>query len=157
MKKLIALIFLSLTFASVKFYHFGDFNTLKGYDKIVVVCEKLKADKIENICFDQQIESGDDVYFIFKNKSFDDLKTKFKNDFRGVNFYFNNSFSLNDFEKMLNLTFFENSKIDSYQVYSSFYEGFFNFRVINGKKINVQLVKTQQNWILGFPLIITGF
>ena len=157
MKKLIALIFLSLMFTGVKFYHSGDFDTLKGYDKVVIVCEKLKAEKIENIGFDQQIESGNDIYFIFKNKSFNDLKAKFKNDFKGVNLYFNNSFSLKDFENMLNLTFSENYKIDSYQVYSSFYEGFLDFKIVNGKKINVQLVKTQQNWVLGFPLIITGF
>ena len=31
------------------------------------------------------------------------------------------------------------------------------FEFIDGKKINVQLAKTDDNWVLGFPMILTGF
>ena len=75
----------------------------------------------------------------------------------GISFYFSNDKKFDDFNKKFGYTLTEDGCLDGYSIYRGFYEGYKDFRYIDGKKINVQIAFVEETWIVGFPLILTGF
>ena len=52
---------------------------------------------------------------------------------------------------------YQGGSAQDYLIYYGYYSNFKDYRYVDGKKINFQLAKTGEGWILGLPLIETGF
>ena len=76
--------------------------------------------------------------------------------FKGLNLYFNETISLQKLKKQIDFLS-EKSVINGQEIYTGYSENFDNFVWIEGKKVNLQIASTQNGFVVGIPLILTGF
>lgn len=153
MKKMIAFFILIVFLVGLSVFKSNNFDLLKGYEKIIVVSENVYSKLDEN-----PIKNGNQyIHSLEKEKGKYFLNNIDKFDILGLSFYFNNNFKLSQFNKEFDYTLSNPSILEEYKIYYGYYEKYDDYRLIDGKKINVQLVETQNEWIVGFPLILTGF
>lgn len=153
MKKMIAFLLCGVLMLFAK----GAFpSEIKSFDqaiKMVVVCEK-ELSYLEN-----PFQSGQDFYYTIEGDkiatSLDSIKQDQKN-IKGINLYFSCETPLSYFQERIDYLG-EKQMLGETEVYYGYYIYYQNFKWLDGKKINVQLVYTNQGWILGLPLILTGF
>lgn len=124
----------------------NDFSPIQGYSKMILVTDSQIPNK-ENF-----IKNGNDFYYLFEN---DDVNVDFATA-KGLVFYYNANFTLDYFKNHLSYLM-RGGDVVGYQCYYGFAADYNDYRLVNGKKINVQLVFTGDEWLLGFPLILTGF
>ena len=123
-----------------------------NYEKFVVVT------KNENLLKDcEKIVNGDNVYFIVEKEQKDKVENLNFSDTLGVVFYFNKNIKFNNFNRRFNYSLSGGKSIEGRQVFYGYDKNYSDFRLIENKKVNVQLVRTENEWILGYPLILTGF
>ena len=91
----------------------------------------------------------------FDNESLIDYE-KFGN-IEGLNFYFDKNTPFSFFEDNVDFIYKSDGKVNGYDIYYGYTVKYKDFLNINNKKVNFQLVNTQDEWIMGFPLILTGF
>ena len=148
MKKMIAFIFVIFLFLGIAVAKIN-FPQKFDYERLIIVSEK-KLDYAS-------IKNGNDYYYFFDKKD----KTIFNKNFditdiKGLTFYISSKYDLNYFSNHFNyLT--SKSEVDKKQVYYGYDKNYYDFRLIDGKKINFQLVKDEEGWILGYPAILTSF
>ena len=130
---------------SLSFTWQNNFDFLSCCDEILVVSNKHLDGQ------DYIIKNGQQYYY-----KFDSLDSFNDKDYIAYNFYFNNTAYFNDIVKNFSFLYRGNS-IENYQIYYGYYDGYFDFRYIDGKKINVQVVVTDKQLIVGFPLVVTGY
>ncbi len=126
---------------------------------------KYKFEGLEKVCFvtdlthsedENSVISGNDVYITVGVSEAKETMGKLDN-IKGYVLYFNNDC---DKDKLLNI--FLDYSSDEYLVgntriingYSSKYS---DFRLVDGKKYNVQVAFSEENVLVGFPMILTGF
>lgn len=130
-----------------------DFKVFAGYEKVVVVCDEKYLDLDDN-----PIISGNDFYHCISGEKASHFFKNIKSyKYKGLSFYFDKSYSIEDFNKLFNNTLMASAIKGEYTIYYGYYEDFKDFRMIDGKRINVQLADVEDNWIVGMPLILTGF
>ncbi len=152
MKRLIAFIFIILF--SFMLLIIKDNNEIFDCN-----CEKMViVSNNENLLEDcQKIFNSDDVYFIVEKEEKEKIDNLDFSYVKGVVLYFNKNVNLNYFNKRFNYTLFGGKSIEDRQVYYGYDKNYCDYRIIENKRVNVQLVKTENEWIVGYPLIITGF
>lgn len=153
MKKMIAFFILIILLFCISFIKNNNFNCLENYEKIIVV-----SNQIYDYLDLNPIKNGNEFYHVLTKENADDFLENINlYDYNGISFYYDLESNFDDFNKCINYTLSDPSYIDNYKIYYGFYDEYKDFRIVNGKKINVQLVQTESEWILGFPLILTGF
>ena len=123
---------------------------ISSYNKIAIVSSNYVEDYK-----DSAIESGGKYFYFFDNESLIDYE-KFGN-IEGLNFYFDKNTPFSFFEDNVDFIYKSDGKVNGYDIYYGYTVKYKDFLNINNKKVNFQLVKTQNEWIMGFPLILTGF
>lgn len=122
--------------------------------KKVVVVSNYEYKELD----EQPIKNGNDFYHILQGEKIDFFTNNISNfKYKGLSLYFNDNHNLNYFKNIFNTQFSSPSKVEDYKVYYGYCNGHKGYRMVDGKKINIQLVRTQNEWIAGFPLILTGF
>lgn len=128
----------------------------------------LKLEKVTNVleiacCFDNFHKAtvvDKNEYISFKDE--DELKGYCQNAFNAKNFdgivlYFDKNCPFEFFLNKLSFNLSSASLIENLKVYYGYTELFNKFVVHDNKKINVQIAQREDCWILGMPLILTGF
>lgn len=133
----------------------GQVNNLSVFDRVEKVVLVL-SEKNEN--FTDALQNGNDFYYTFDKMeamnilpSLDEMKC-----LKGVNLYFSKELSLSYFQERLDFLG-ERKECVEMDVYYGFYRHYKKFELVDGKKVNVQLVFTGEQWIMGLPIILTGF
>lgn len=150
MKKMIAFIFIIILLFGIALAKINYPKPL-NYEKVVVVTEK----KYDLEC--EIIKSGNDYYYMLGNKADKILKNIDISQIKGIVFYLPGEYKLQDLKKHFNYMVFDSKSVQNKKVYYGYDDSYYNFKIIDGKKINFQLVEDQNQWILGYPMILTGF
>lgn len=100
-------------------------------------------------------QNGNQYYYTFDNTQSDHLNLdSLKLD--GIVYYINSSFNINKYLNRLDF-FYQGKSAEGYQIYYGYDADLKDFVFVDGKKINVQLVKRSEDIVLGMPLILTGY
>jgi len=104
------------------------------------------------------IKNGNLNYYTYTSKKLNEVEKFLKgNEIEGLTLYFSSQVTLGYFQKKLNYNLTSISKHESLQVYYGFCNEYHDFIIHDGKKVNVQLANNGNGWVLGMPLILTGF
>lgn len=152
MKRLIAFVFIIIS----SFLLLATKNNNKvfeyDYEKAVVVT------KNENLLEDcEKTINGENVYFLVKKEQKEKIENLDFSSVIGLVFYFDKEIKYDYFNKRFDYTLFGGKIIEGRQVFYGYDKNYCDYRIIENKKVNVQLAKTEDEWIIGYPLIITGF
>lgn len=130
---------------------FGDFDLL-GHDKISKVCV-VSSCEVANI--GNVVKSGNQFYY---TGSSEQIKSEFKNfdNIDGLILYFSNC-ELNEITSYYKADFYRGGDVEGMQVYYGYTPYYKDSRDVNNKKINMQIVVCEEEIIVGFPAILTGF
>ena len=145
MKKMIGFFVVIVLLLSLVMTKQDDFNFLSNCSKILAVSDEKLAD--ENYV----LQNGKQYYYFYND--IDKLKDK---GFSAYNFYFDIATDLSQILDCFSFVY-EGEGVDDYKIYYGYYDGYRDFRYVDGKKINVQVVKNDHEIIVGFPLIVTGY
>lgn len=153
MKRMIVFLFTAVVLIATKFIdNQPNFNEFEEVESVVVVCS------VENEYMDYIFQSGEDYYYHFEGeKAFFILQNlDVFVGMEGLNLYFSNTVDFSYFSSRLDFLG-EETLVEGNKVYYGYYKGYKKSEIIDGKKINVQLVQTEDGWIMGLPMILTGF
>lgn len=143
---LFVLIFVGL-FATKIFDNKSIFNLCQNYQKVTIVSH-------QNIdCSAEKISNGNLNYYTFNSQNLPQQNYNVE----GIVFYFSPQTSIKYFQKLFKSSFTKSTSIQGREVYYGFHTDFNKYVVHKNKKVNAQLAQTSEGWILGFPLILTGF
>ncbi len=149
---MIAFIFVVFMFLGVAYFK-DSLPKAEDYERAVIIS---KFDNLE-IC-DEIIQSGSDFYYYLNFKECQSaLKSLGSEKISGIVYYYDNSFDLNYFKRKFGYNMTDKTMVEDCQVYYGYDKDYCDFRVIDGKKMNFQLVYDGNCWILGYPMIIIGF
>ncbi len=147
MKSLIAILFLPLIFFAISHVETKqELPFASDYARFVV---------------NRQIEGFDclrngEQYIIDIYSDIEKFYNSYCNEIVGVNLYFK-SLDINQFQKNVNGRIFKTQEVEEMQMYQGYTNLYKDFRYVNGKKINIQIAVKENEVIVGFPLILTGF
>ena len=109
---------------------------------------------------DQKVEVFDNVqngepYIVEVYSDIENFYRSHSDKIQGFNLYFSQSVK----QVMQNLPgqFYQSQDVEGMQVFYGYTNLYDDFRYVAGKKINVQIAQQQNQVIVGFPLILTGF
>ncbi len=152
MKKMIAFFVLIFLLISINIFKQNDFSPFLNYSKLVLVSSQPLFTEQE------YIKNGNDYYFQFANNEASKNILMENQNIKSYIFYYDKDYKLKDFIKSLDIIYKGGQLADNrYTIYYGYYGNYKDYRIIDGKKINFQLVHTSEEWILGFPLITTGY
>ena len=122
-----------------------------NYQKITLVSKDLVKEH-------QHVENGDLHYYTFDSSSID-ASFNFLSNYtvEGIVLYFTNKTGIEYFQQKLNYNLSQSRKVGDVDTYYGYLKEFNNFVINQNKKVNVQLAKTNNGWVMGLPLILTGF
>lgn len=152
MKKMIAFILILCCLVSV--FQFSNNQTLFGkFQNAASVC--LIAE--ESFDFAQRHESSGDKIFNYcsltqAKENFEHISEKLE----GVQLYFEDMSALEILQK-LQIAQYSQMEMDGMVVYLAYTTLYDDFVLVDGKKINVQIVEKDGQVVCGFPAIITGY
>lgn len=148
MKRMIAFFIVFIFFIGLKIA--GENNLpYWNYDSVIIVSSNAIFEK-------QYIQNGEDFYFTFdKNEGETVLKDLNIKEIKGLVFYFNNI----DINNLLNKIdfYFDGTDVEGMKVYYGYDSSYPDYRYINGKKVNVQIVENSTKTIVGYPMILCGY
>ncbi len=122
------------------------------YEKMVIISSN---DRLNLHC--KILQNGDDFYYFIDNNKNNIQKLLNDNDIKGIVLYFSKDFNLNYFNNKLDYTLSKESIVGGRKVYYGYDKDYSDYRFVDNKKINVQLVYDGNQWIMGYPMILTGF
>lgn len=121
------------------------------YQKITVVSPAVSNEF-------RYIRNGEHFYYNFLKSNEDDaLNFILNHDYEGIVLQFSENLEIDYFKTNLNFNLSSAKEVENMNVYYGYLPEFDNFVINNGKKVNVQLAKTENGWVMGMPLILTGF
>lgn len=127
------------------------FKLFERYEKVILVTEN-------NIMHETKIVNGEKKYYTYlKNQEGRAIDVLTDLSCEGLVFRFSESLDLEYFKNLFNFNLSDSKEIANLQVYSGYTSLFNRFIFENNKKINVQVAKTNSGWIVGLPVILTGF
>lgn len=116
----------------------------------VIVSSKLIENKVN-------IPSGENFYVKYDKIEINEMINLINTpDIKGFNLYFSNNVSLDFFKSGIEYIS-DCSFVEDNQIYYGYCNKYKDFCWVEGKKVNVQIIKNPTGWILGFPLVLTGF
>ncbi len=123
------------------------FSLCHNYQEVTIVTK-------QNIdCNGNKVSNGNLNYYTFDANS----TPKHTFDAEGIVFYFKLNVPFQYFQKIFGSSLTNPTKVQGREVYYAYHDDFNKYVVHKNKKVNAQLAKTPEGWILGFPLILTGF
>lgn len=150
MKKMIGFFLIIALLIGASLLNGFNHEIISSYNKLVIVSSNYVEEYKDNA-----IESGGKYYYFFDAENEFDYE-KFGN-IEGLNFYFDKNTPFSFFENNVDFIYKSEGEINGYDIYYGYTVKYKDFLNINNKKVNFQLVITQDEWIMGFPLILTGF
>lgn len=152
MRKMIAFLLLVVGLLAFKEIPKNSFDCFDKVQAVLVVTDREQ----KNI--DKLTKNGDDFYYVFEDER---AKYILKNldvftGIKGINLYFSKEEKVDYFKRKLDFLS-EKSYVEGCEIYYGFFSAYDDFEIVDGKKINVQLAKNDTNWVLGFPVILSGF
>ena len=145
MKKIMIGFFVFVILAlSLQFVKVNEFDFLDGYNKILIVTEvELQNQRL-------LAQNGNNYYY-----EINDIDSLKEYDYIGVNFYFDKT----NLSKLLSSfsNIYRGKVVGTYDIYYGYSVNFKDSVKVDGKKVNVQIVRTENEIIVGFPLILTGY
>ncbi len=153
MKRMIAFIFVLVLFLPILVLKIN-YRVCDEFDfsRIVIVS---KSGELIDGC--PVIKNGDTFYYELKKDTLNKLNKKDYNQVDGVVYYLDDGFDLDKFNKYLNYTLYGGYKIENSELFYGFDKNYDDFVILGNKKVNVQVVHCENQWIIGYPLILTGF
>ncbi len=152
MKRMVAFIFIILAFFGVGLFK-NDSLDINDYERVVIVS---KLDDLTNK--GSKVQNGEDYYYYLNYQEGESVRKNLSSyQISGIIFYLSKEYSFNSFNKKFDYTLSAKSIVEDNDVYYGYDKDYSDFRLVGGKKINLQLVKSDNNWILGYPMILTGF
>lgn len=149
MKRMIGFFIMIILLMLVGFTKEDNFSAFYSFSKMTLVTTEKLDSKAEPII------SGNQYYYTFENTN-ENIKLLEDNSFDCYIFYFD--LELNANKLMENFDYiYQGGSAQDYLIYYGYCSNFKDYRYVDGKKINFQLAKTGEGWILGLPLIETGF
>lgn len=148
MKKLAIFIFVALLAIFPLSLHRDDIFEMPGIDKVTFLTDSVNA------LGEEFLPSGNDAILqVEKNQA----KQKFKIlQPKCVVFELKNT-SKEDIIDFLNLKFISAQTLDNMSIIYGWTNKFLDYNMVNGKKVNVQIVIENNSTLVGFPMIMTGF
>lgn len=147
MKRVIGFFVAVILLIGVCVFKENDYALFNGFSRIIVVSEQEQL-------YQNYLINGNQYYYIFDENA--DVKQLLKQNFISYNFYFSSDFNI---EKLMsNLDFYyQGGDVEGYKLYYGYYCDFNEFRYVDGKKVNIQIALTQNEIVVGLPLITTGY
>ena len=150
MKRMIAFIFVIFVLFGVILVK-DNLPSSFDYTKVVVVS------KNDDLCSAEKIQNGE-VYYYFLGKDAKDILDNISGkDIEGIVYYLSNEYDIGFLNKKFDYTLSSPSYVEGREVYYGYDKDYYDFRFIDGKKINVQIANDGNGWIIGYPMILTGF
>ena len=113
--------------------------------RVTLVCNDLPSQYLN-----EAIKSGNDFYITTTTERAKSLAKEL--DVRGYVLYFNKDKKIDFVDYTLS-----DSNIDGYRVVTGYTNRFQKYRIVDGKKVNIQIAYTGEKIVVGLPLILTGF
>lgn len=101
------------------------------------------------------IASGVDYYITVSAAQIEEAQSKLKN-IKGYVCYYDKSVNENKINSLLQYKLSE-TIIENTRVLTGYTSAYKDYRIIDGKKVNIQVAFTESEVIVGYPLILTGF
>ena len=122
------------------------------FEKLIVVSSSatlLNCEKLEN---------GSQYYYLLNSKEGKKILKEISiQDIDGIVYYLDKAVGLKGIINKLDFFYQGREKIDGLEVYYGYDSSYQDFRIIEGKKINVQIVENSTNIIVGYPMILCGY
>lgn len=148
MKKMIVFFVATATFLAFKYYKQDNFYPFYHFDEMTVIADDqfpLGEDKIQ---------SGDEYFYTLSREEGKAFVENIKDySFFGFVFHYQNK----DIEFLNEYDVSEKTSVEGRDVYYGYYSGYNDFYFHKGKKVNFQAVIKEDELIVGFPIILTGF
>ncbi len=152
MKRMIAFIFIVVMMLGIAYFK-DAMPKAESFERAVIVSDFGDLDIQGEI-----LKNGKDFYYYVDYAQCKIALNRNGNDkIKGIVYYYNKNLDLNYFTRKFNYSISDKTTIEDRDVYYGYDEDYYDFRFISGKKINFQLAYDGNNWILGYPMIITGF
>ena len=165
MKKMIAFFKLFVVFLLVLLFIIGFVLGIKGheFDNKKVFSkfndyEKVTIISKENFLGQMGIENGEFKYYTYsKFQESETISVLDKGKVEGIVFHFSQDKDFQYFQKAINFNLTSPEDISNIEVCYGYTSLFDRFILIKGKKANVQIAKNDCGWLVGLPMILTGF
>ena len=149
MKILITILFLPILLFSISYFSTDITIPMQNVNSVCFIVDK----DFEGL---DCIKNGDQ-YILTIYSDFENFYKTNKNNIKGFNLYFDKNFNINDFCKQIHASTFKGKSIDENQILYGYTNEYNDFRYVDGKKINMQIVINENEIVVGFPLILSGF
>ncbi len=126
---------------------------LFNYKNITKVCIISKNSDI--FAKEEVVKNGSQFYYILSREEAEDNVKTF-DEIDGVVLYLENS-NVEKIASYYHISYHQGKDIEDYKIYYGYTPRYSKFQFINGRKINAQIVVGNEQIILGFPMILTGF
>lgn len=126
------------------FQFFSKYN-----EATLITYDELNFDSVPN---------GDFKYYTFSKLEENKMLNIFENcEVDGVMLKFSNEVPFSYFKSVLKSNFYQGGSAEGMDIYYGFYQYYDDYIWVDGKKLNFQLVQKDDGWLLGMPMILTGF
>ena len=149
MKRLLTFLFLFIFLCALPLFSSQNIFNNKHISKAIII-SKNDVEFDENL----KIVSGNQFYYTLQGDF--EKESKNFNSIDGVVLYFDN-YSLENLIKDYKIDFFKGQNVDNYEIFYGFTNIYKDFVYLNSKKVNVQIAVKENQIIVGFPAILTGF
>ncbi len=102
-----------------------------------------------------QIKNGND-FLVQVYEDFENFYNSYNEIIKGFNLYFT-SLEIDQFAKKVNGQIYQSQSVENIDIYYGYTSMFKDFRYLQGRKVNIQIAVKENEVIVGFPLILTGF
>ncbi len=151
MKRIVFFIVSALALLSSFYFTENDFS-LDGVLEVEIVSTKEYLVE-ENI---DVIKNGNQYIYHLSKDDYINYAQIF-DDYDGIVFKYDKKTTFAELENKWKITNFYQSNVEEMTIYYGYTSKYSDFRLINGKKINIQIAFTEYGVMLGLPLILTGF
>ncbi len=124
-------------------------------DDVTKVCVVM-SEEVKSLCECEVIKNGNQFYYTMSLEEYNSSSSIFKS-YDAINLFYEKDVSMQKLLKAHNITSYYLSSVEGMDVLYGYTNNFSDFRMVDGKKINVQIVWKKSETIVGFPLIVTGY
>lgn len=154
MKRIIAFLILAALGCALTFAGEDSFFIQQGLERVTFVSKQLC--EFEEDAEVKIIQSGNHFYISTSPENAQRVGEKLSQ-VSGYVLYYDKTIDKEELLSALLDFRGEESIVEGTKVVTGYTSHFKDFRVLNGKKVNVQIAFTEDNIVVGFPLILTGF
>lgn len=103
------------------------------------------------------VRNGNKYYYSFdKNQGEKALENIKSEEVEGLVYYFDLNYNLKNLKNKLDYCY-KGGSASGIEIYYGYDKQYKDYRIVNRKKVNVQIVKNSTNIIVGYPLILTSY